>query len=148
MDVPDTAQSPVRKAGKSLSLVLASLLYLVLLIAAANIFYASDCLIFGPEQIVGALNVGYLDDGRFYYTNPVAILFRRVLYLILSAAVTWLAAAECGARLHLSHPSESGPGFCPGCPAGMRNFGRVSVLFVPWRNTRAVSERQNNMRRK
>ena len=76
-----------------------------LLLAAANIFYASDCLIFGPEQIVGALNVGYHDDGRFYYTSPVAILFRCVLYLIFSAAVTWLAAAGCGTLLHLSHRS-------------------------------------------
>ncbi len=105
MNIPDTPQSPVRKAGKSLSLILASLLYLVLLLAAANIFYASDRLIFGPEQIVGALNVGYHDDGRFYYTSPVAILFRCVLYLIFSAAVTWLAAAGCGTLLHLSHRS-------------------------------------------
>ena len=80
----------------------AALLYLVLLTIAASCFCKSDCLLFGPEQIVGTANVGYHDDGSFYYTNPFAMLFRHALYLLLTAAVTWLAAVGCESpRLHL-----------------------------------------------
>lgn len=61
----------IRPAAEALSLHLVRLLYLILVVVAASSFYQSDCLIFGPEQIVGAQNCGYHDDGGFYYTNPM-----------------------------------------------------------------------------
>ena len=95
MNAENTAHPIIRKTVKKLSLYLVSLLYLILLVIAASNFYESDCLLFGPEQIVGALNVGYHDNGSFYYTNPFAMLFRHVLYMLLIAALTWLAATGC-----------------------------------------------------
>mgnify|MGYP000475286689 FL=1 len=75
MNAENTAHPIIRKTVKKLSLYLVSLLYLILLVIAASNFYESDCLLFGPEQIVGALNVGYHDNGSFYYTNPFAMFF-------------------------------------------------------------------------
>ena len=81
------------ETAKKLLRILLILLYFILLNVAANYFYLSDCLIFGPEQIAGRMNVGYLNDGSFYYTNPAAMFFRYMLYLFFSAVLTWIAAA-------------------------------------------------------
>ena len=102
MNEKNTTHPMICPVVKKVSLHLIHLLYLVLVVIAASSFYQSDCLMFGPEQIVGALNCGYHDDGSFYYTNPFAMLFRHALYLLLTAAVTWLAAVGCESpRLHL-----------------------------------------------
>lgn len=90
---------PVRQilciAGKVSSFILIFLLYLNLVSFAAGCFYESDCLIFGPEQIVGARNCGYHDDGIFYYTNPVGMMFRNLLYFLMIAVLTWFSAVIC-----------------------------------------------------
>ena len=83
------------KASKVLCFALGILLYLNLLGIAAGYFYEGDCLLFGAEQIVGAPNVHYHEDGFFYYTNPAAMLFRRVLYFLLLAILTWGLAVVC-----------------------------------------------------
>ena len=101
MNAPNETRPVAQKTRKKLFLIPAGLLYLILLVVAASIFYESDCLMFGPEQIVGAPKVGYHDDGSFYYTNPVAMLFRYFLYLLLLAVLTWFAAAGCESRFHL-----------------------------------------------
>lgn len=101
MNAPNETRPVAQKTRKKLFLIPAGLLYLILLVVAASIFYESDCLMFGPEQIVGAPNVGYHDDGSFYYTNPVAMLFRHFLYLLLLAVLTWFAAAGCESLFHL-----------------------------------------------
>ena len=71
MNAQNTTHLVIRPAAEALSLHLVRLLYLILVVVAASSFYQSDCLIFGPEQIVGAQNCGYHDDGGFYYTNPM-----------------------------------------------------------------------------
>lgn len=86
------------KIWKVSFLTLIFLLYLNLVGIAAGSFYDSDCLIFGPEQIVGALNCGYLDDGIFrifYYDNQVGFMFRYFLYFVMIAVLTWLFAIFC-----------------------------------------------------
>ncbi len=82
----------LEKASKVLCFVLGFLLYLILLGLAAGCFYESSCLLFGAEQIVGAHNVHYHEDGFFIYTNPAAMLFRHVLYFLLLAGLTWWLA--------------------------------------------------------
>ncbi len=103
MNTRDATQPMIRKVVKILSSSLAGLLYLILLAVAANSFYQSDLLLFGPEQIAGAANVGYHADGSFYYTNPLAMLFRYLVYLLFLGALTWAAAVGCEPflRLHL-----------------------------------------------
>ena len=103
MNEKNTTHPMICPVVKKVSLHLIHLLYLVLVVIAASSFYQSDCLMFGPEQIVGALNCGYHDDGGFYYTNPIGMLFRHILYILLIAALTWFAALGCELlRLHSS----------------------------------------------
>lgn len=103
MSAENTASHPIRRGMEKSFLCLTGLLYLILLVIAAGCFYTGDCLMFGPEQIVGALNCGYHDDGSFYYTNPAAMLFRHIFYMLLLAALTWFSAMGCESlRLHSS----------------------------------------------
>ena len=104
MDSRNATQQTIREVVKKFLPFVAGLLYLILLAVAAISFYRSDLLLFGPEQIVGVLNVGYHADGGFYYTNPLAMLFRYLVYLLILGALTWFAAVGCEPflRLHLS----------------------------------------------
>lgn len=118
MNTQNTTLPMIRPVAKALSLHLVRLLYLILVVIAARSFYQSDCLIFGPEQIVGALNCGYHDDGGFYYTNPLGMLFRHILYILLIAALTWFSALGCESlRLHSS-----------ACPIGFKKSLRRLLL--------------------
>lgn len=102
MNTRNATQQTIREVVKKFLPFVAVLLYLILLAVAALSFYQSDLLLFGPEQIVGTPNVGYHADGSFYYTNPLAMLFRYLVYLLFLGALTWVAAmgGETFLRLH------------------------------------------------
>lgn len=97
-----------RKILQALPLYLLFLFYFILLVVAAGVFCTGDCLIFGPEQIVGPRNCGYQDDGSFYYTNPIGMLFRHLLYMLLIAVLTWFPAMRCDSRCPRTTPVLSG----------------------------------------
>lgn len=123
MNAQNTTLHVIRPAAETLSLHLVRLLYLILVVIAASSFYQSDCLIFGPEQIAGAQNCGYHDDGGFYYTNPMGMLFRHILYMLLIAALTWFSALGCESLRLPSSP----------CPIGFKkNLHRLlfACLFA------------------
>ncbi len=156
MNAQNTTHPMIRPVAKALSLPLVRLLYLILVVIAASSFYQSDCLMFGPEQIVGALNCGYHDDGGFYYTNPprhafppyplytsdccVDLVFRPGLRIIALAFLTLPhriqeKSASTAARLFLCRNFHRNRKWNPrvNIPAGCRTLEECQRFSFPGR---------------
>ena len=95
---PDRRPSLGRRGIAGLLLLAVMVLYGGLLLVAAGFFYESDGRLFGMEQIVGAANVHYQDDGSYYYTNPAGMLLRYGLYLVLLVVLSRWPAGVCEER--------------------------------------------------